>query len=89
MDRGGSLNAPESLGKVGSGRGAGAGVVPPPGTRLNLRCAALHTGEIAFGEMVHSNFKHFSPHRAVYMRGCSAGWKMGRAVLVESVLSGI
>lgn len=72
--------APESPGKVGNGWGA----VPPPSMRFNLGCVALHTGEIALGEMVHSSFKNFSAWGAIYMHSCCAGWKTGQAVLAGS-----
>lgn len=85
VDIEGSLNVPESPGKVGSGWGAvGAGVVPPPSMRFNLGCVASHTGEIALGEMVHSSFKNFSVRGAIYMHSRYAVWKTGQAVLVGS-----
>lgn len=95
VDIEGSLNVPESPGKVGSGWGAvGAGVVPPPSMRFNLGCVASHTGEIALGEMVHSSFKNFSVRGAIYMAPL---WGLSLCSLEdgtgsfswESVLSGV
>lgn len=78
MGRGRSLKAPRSPGKVGSGWGAGAHVVPA--MKPSLGCTALHSGEVALGEMVHGSFKNVSARGAIYVRGRSAAGKQDRQV---------
>lgn len=78
MGRGRSLKAARSTGKVGCGWGAGAHGVPA--MRPNSRCAALHSGEVALGEMVHGSFKNFSAQGAIYVHGHPAAGKWDRQV---------